>query len=48
MAQLVEKWSPHGAPPKQKTTFFCRKTKPDPKLSKTFYFNKISYVLAEL
>ena len=39
----------HGPHPKQKTIiFFSEIIKPDPKLSKPFYFNKIPYVLAEL
>ena len=33
---------------KIKNNFFSEITEPDPKLSKPFYFNKISYVLAEL
>ena len=37
----------HGPHPKQKTVFFSETTKPDPKLSKPFYFNKIM-CLAEL
>ena len=44
----MQKWGPHGPRPKQKATFFPEITKLDPKLSKTFYFNKISNVLAEL
>ena len=32
----------------KKTFFFSEIIKPDPKLSKPFYFNKIPYVLAEL
>ena len=47
-AQLVQNWGPHGPRPKQKTIFFSEIIKPDPKLSKPFYFNKIPYVLAEL
>ena len=46
--QLAQKWGPHGPYPKQKTFFFFfffwERTKADPKLSKPFYFNKISYV----
>ena len=42
LAQIVQKWGPHGPRPKQKTIFFSEITKPDPKLSKTFYFNKMS------
>ena len=38
----------HGPHPKQKTKCFSEITKPDPKLSKPFHFNKISYVLAVL
>ena len=37
-----------SATPKAKQKFFSEITKPDPKPSKPFYFNKISYVLAEL
>ena len=45
----MQKWGPHHGPcPKQKTIFFSEIIKPDPKLSKPFYFNKIPYVLAEL
>ena len=47
LAQLVQKWGPHGPRPKQ-ITIFLEITKPDPKLSKPFCFNKMSYVLAEL
>ena len=47
-AQLVQNWGPYGPRPKQKTIFFSEIIKTDPKLSKTFYFNKIPYVLAEL
>ena len=32
----------------KKKQFFSEITEPDPKLSKPFYFNKTSYVLAEL
>ena len=42
-AQPEQKWGPHGPHPKQKT-FFSEITKPDPKLSKPFYFNKIPNV----
>ena len=50
-AQLMQKWGSHGPHPPKKLffseiTFLL--TKPDPKLSKPFYFNKISYALAEL
>ena len=49
LAQLVQKWGPHGSCQKQKTFFFFSViAKPDHKLSKPFYFIKISYVLAEL
>ena len=44
---FVQNWGPHGPHPKQKTIFFSEIIKPDPKLSKPFYFNKMSYVLAE-
>ena len=44
----MQKWGPHGPHPKQKTIFFSEMIKPDPKPSKTFYFNKIPYVLVEL
>ena len=43
-AQLVQNWGPHGPRPKEKTTFFSKITKQNPKLSKTFYLNKIPYV----
>ena len=43
----MQKWGPHGPHPKQKT-IFSEIIKPDPKLSKAFYFNKIPFVLAEL
>ena len=46
--QLVQKWGPYRPHPKQKTIIFSEITKPDSKLSKPFYFNKTSYVLAEL
>ena len=46
LAQLVQKLDPHGPRPKQKA-FFSVIAKPDHKLSKTFYFIKISYVLVE-
>ena len=48
LAQLVQKWGPHGSHPKEKNIFFAEITKPDCKLSKLFYFTKTSYVLAEL
>ena len=41
-------WDPHRPRPKQKNNFFQEIIKPDPQLSKPFYFNKIWYVLAEL
>ena len=41
------KWGPHEPCPKQ-TIFSAEITKPDHKLSKTFYFTKVLYVLAEL
>ena len=44
----MQKWGPHGPCPKQKPIFFPEITEHDPKLSKPFYFNKISYFLAEL
>ena len=46
----MQNWGPHGPRPKQKTFFFffLEIIKPDPKLAKPFYFNKIPYVLAEL
>ena len=37
-----------GQAQSQKTIFFAEITKPDHKLSKTFYFIKILYVLTEL
>ena len=50
LAQLVQKNSCHGPHPKVKNIFFffSEIIKPNHKLSKTFYFNKISYVLTEL
>ena len=45
-AQLVQKWGPHGTHPKEKNNLFIEITKLDHKLSKTFYFIKLSYVLA--
>ena len=48
-AQIVQTWGPHGPRSKQKNNFFFPEIiKPDPKLPKTFYFNKIPYVLAVL
>ena len=44
---LTDKWGPHGPHLKQKQ-FFSDIIKPDLKLSKPFYLNKISYVLPEL
>ena len=44
----MQNWDPHAARPKQKIIFFSEIIKPDPKLSKPFYFDKITYVLAEL
>ena len=43
----MQNLGPHGPRPKRKT-FFSKISKPDPKLSKPFYFNKVAYVLAEL
>ena len=38
-----------GSPPgPKKNNFFSKITRPDHELSKTFYFNKISCVLADL
>ena len=34
--------------PKTKNNLFSEIIKPDPKLSKPFYFNKTPYILAEL
>ena len=51
LAQLLQKWGPmgHAQNKKQnKNNFFAEKIKPDHKLSKKFYFIKISYALAEL
>ena len=45
LAPIVQKGDPYGPYLKQKTVF-SEITKPDHKLSKRFYFNKISYVLA--
>ena len=42
----AKKGSPWTTP--KTNNFFSAVAKPDHKLSKTFYFNKISYVLAEL
>ena len=47
LAELVQKWGPHELHPKQGTIFFAIITKPNHKLSKTFYFIKIPYALAE-
>ena len=44
----MQKRGPDGPHPKQKTFFFLEITKVDYKLSKPFYFNKISSVLSEL
>ena len=44
----MQKWGPHGPCPKQKTFLLSEITEQDPKLSKSFYFNKVPYVLAEL
>ena len=44
---LCAKMGSPWAMPKTKNNFFFKIIKPD-QLSKTFYFNKISYVLAEL
>ena len=40
LVQLVQKWYLHGPRPEQKTIFLAEITKPDHKLSKTFYFIK--------
>ena len=45
---LCKKRGQYGPHPKQTKSFFAEMTKADHKLSKTFYFIKISYVLAEL
>ena len=37
-----------GQAQKKKQFFFSDVTKPDPKLSKPFYFNRLSYVLVDL
>ena len=43
----MQKWGCHGPHPKfKKNFFFAEITKPGHKLSKTFYFIKMSYVLA--
>ena len=43
----MQKWGFHGPHPKfEKKQFFAEITKPGHKLSKTFYFIKMSYVLA--
>ena len=44
--QLMQKRGPR--PGKKKNNFFSKITRPDHELSKTFYFNKISCVLADL
>ena len=45
----MENWGPQGPRPKQKTEKIRPEIiRPDPKLSKPFYFNIIPYVLAEL
>ena len=43
----MQNWGPHEPQPKQKTIFFSEIIKPDPKLSKPFYFNEIPDLLAE-
>ena len=48
LAQVVQKWGPHGRRPPKKTILFSEIIKPDLKLSKPFYFIKRSYVLAGL
>ena len=45
---LYKNGVPMGHTQNKKRFFFAEITKPDHKLSKTFYFIKISYVLAEL
>ena len=47
-AQLAHQRVQYGLCPKQKNKFFAKITKADHRLSKTFYFIKISCVLAEL
>ena len=44
---LCKKGVPKAHPKNKKQFFFSEITKPDYKLSRSFYFNKISYVLAE-
>ena len=44
---LCKKGVPKAHPKKTKNNFFSEIAKPDCKLSRPFYFNKISYVLAE-
>ena len=44
LAQLVQKWGPHGPRPKEENNIFAEIKKPDHKLSKTFYFTKVSHV----
>ena len=46
-AQLVQKWGSHEPRSKQKNNSFAE-IKPNHKLSKKFYFIKISYALAKL
>ena len=48
LAQLLQKRGPHGPRAKQNTIFFSEIKKADYKFSKPFYFNKISYFVAEL
>ena len=43
----MQKRGCHGPHPKQKTILFAEITKPDHKLLKPFYSNKISFILAE-
>ena len=45
---LCKKRGQYGPHPKQTENLFAEMTKADHKLSKTFYFIKISYVLTEL
>ena len=47
-AQFAQKSGHYGPRPKWKTIFWAEITKADRQLSETFYFIKISYVLARL
>ena len=40
----MQKWGPHGPRPKEENNISAEIKKPDHKLSKTFYFTKVSHV----